>query len=167
MTTFAWALSMLAHEMTSVLHGDDHTEVATLLIMSSPTQDMANTVLNKEDIVKELTNSIIDSVVYDVVRRSEETATIVGQSVAQMIDIFLDSTQENRDHSLENELIVNEVEEEMIDGIVSIVCKPPSEPLQVESQQIDRLKEAAGVCELIVLAMAILVMVDFFDLRYV
>lgn len=161
MTTFAWRLSVAAHEMDSILHGDEQRQLPSLFEVTNQTQMIVDTVLNKEDIVRDITNSIVDSIVTDVVRRIEETRSIVDQTVATMIDIFLDKTQENNDHSLEDEILVNEVVDEMIDGIVNVVCQPAPKPISIDPSRIDRLKDAAQVSELLILAIAILITVSF------
>ena len=159
MTTFAWRLSIATHEMDSILHGNEEGQMPSLFEVTNQTQMIAEAVLNKEDIVRDITNSIVDSIVSDVVRQIEETKSFVEQTVATMIDIFLDKTQENKDHSLENEILVNEVVDEMIDGIVKVVCQPTSEPISIDPSMIDRLKDAAQVSELLILAIAILITV--------
>lgn len=159
MTTFAWRLSIATHEMDSILHGNEEGQMPSLFEVTNQTQMIAEAVLNKEDIVRDITNSIVDSIVSDVVRQIEETKSFVEQTVATMIDIFLDKTQENKDHSLENEILVNEVVDEMIDGIVKVVCQPTPEPISIDPSMIDRLKDAAQVSELLILAIAILITV--------
>ena len=161
MTTFAWRLSVATHEMDSILHGDEQRQLPSLFEVTNQTQMIVDTVLNKEDIVRDITNSVVDSIVTDVVRQIEETRSIVDQTVATMIDIFLDKTQENNDHSLEDEILVNEVVDEMIDGIVNVVCQPAPKPISIDPSRIDRLKDAAQVSELLILAIAILITVSF------
>ena len=147
--------------MDSILHGDEQRQLPSLFEVTNQTQMIVDTVLNKEDIVRDITNSVVDSIVTDVVRQIEETRSIVDQTVATMIDIFLDKTQENSDHSLEDEILVNEVVDEMIDGIVNVVCQPAPKPISIDPSRIDRLKDAAQVSELLILAIAILITVSF------
>ena len=161
MTTFAWRLSIAAHDMHSILHGNEEGQLPSLFEVTNQTQMIAETVLNKEDIVRDITDSIVDSIVSDVVRQVEETKSVVEQTVATMIDIFLDKTQESKEHSLENQILVNEVVDEMIDGIVNVVCQPAPTPIAIEPSMIDQLKDAGQVSELLILAIAILITVGF------
>lgn len=167
MTSLGWMLSRLSRKLFSFISDDHETSFLP------PEVPMTLDMVNKDEILQNITVSLIEDIVVNVVRDAEDREEIVTQAVANLIDIYLDSKNDQREYSREDEILVKEVVEEMIDGITEMVCEEPSEPIIIETandtandtanettNETSELSESIALCELVLLAMNRLVIVS-------
>ena len=167
MTSLGWMLSRLSRKLFSFISDDHETSFLP------PEVPMTLDMVNKDEILQNITSSLIEEIVMNVVRDAEDREEIVTQAVANLIDIYLDSKNDQREYSREDEILVKEVVEEMIDGITEMVCEEPSEPIIIETvnettnetanettNETSELSESIALCELVLLAMNRLVIVS-------
>ena len=111
--------------------------------------------LSKEEVMKSITDSVVLSIVSQVVSEHERRNEVVEKAVSDMNDVFIDSKQEHKERSLQDKLFVEGVVGEIVDGIVGVLAQPPSELLLLFSEKEEddeAVSEAVGVCELAVRA---------------
>ena len=163
MIILAWRLSLIAHYLHHHLENDLIEAVVSKNFFPSPLDHYITSVediVNKEEWVTTVTNDVIDSIVKNVIRYCEERDGIVEKAISTMVDIFIDSKEGNEEHTLEDDLVIKEVTDQMIDGIVDVICQPPAERQYLSAIEITQdIENTVNACELVILAISKLIMV--------
>ena len=155
MIPLGWMLSRRSRTLYSYVGEDYETPL--------PPPEVSNTLemVNKDELLQHVTSSLIDEIIVNVVRDVEDREEIVTHTVANLVDIFLDMKGDQGEYSREDEILVNEVVEELIDGVTEMISEEPMERIMIEtSSETAELSESIALCELVLLAMNRLLLVS-------
>lgn len=161
MITLAWRLSLVSHYLHHNLkNGLMDVNSSRSLGRERPESYALEDIVNHREWMDKLTEKVIDSIVENVICECEERDCLVEKYVGNMIDLFVDSKEGYREHSEEDDMIIEKVTNELIDGIVEVLCEPPPERQFVsEIEYTQPLQASITACELIILAMSRMIMV--------
>ena len=117
--------------------------------------------VNHSEFMKRMTNEILDSIVYSVIRNCDERNVIIDSTLSNIVDIFVDSIEGEKEHSFEDDLVIQEVTDELIDGIINVISQPTSEiqPLAHSEDQLS-IQETLNSCKEVILAISFVIMVN-------
>lgn len=163
MTILAWELSLLSHFFRHHLKEE-------LLEASQSNQNLQkevknrkddlNSILKTDEWVGAIANEVIDDIVMLVIREREERTAIVENTVSELISLFTDS--KDQAHSIEDEHFIQDVTNELVDGIVSTLAQTPIEQTLPTAKITQDLQYALNACELVILAISKMIMVGAF-----
>lgn len=161
MITLAWRLSLVSHYLHHNLkNGLMDVSSSRSLGRERPESYGLEDIVNHREWMDKLTEKVIDSIVENVICECEERDCLVEKFVGNMIDLFVDSKEGYREHSEEDDMIIEKVTNELVDGIVGVLCEPPPERQFVsEIEYTQPLQASITACELIILAMSRMIMV--------
>lgn len=164
MLFLAWRLSSIAHSLHSHLENDimDIPTIHSLYSSFQPDEEwIMEDYVNHSEFMKRMTNEILDSIVYSVIRNCDERDVIIDSTLSNIVDIFVDSIEGEKEHSFEDDLVIQEVTDELIDGIINVISQPTSEiqPLAHSEDQLS-IQETLNSCKEVILAISFVIMVN-------
>ena len=164
MLFLAWNLSSIAHSLHSHLENDimDIPMNHSLYSSIQPDEEwIMEDYVNHSEFMKRMTNEILDSIVYSVIRNCDERNVIIDSTLSNIVDIFVDSIEGEKEHSFEDDLVIQEVTDELIDGIINVISQPTSEiqPLAHSEDQLS-IQETLNSCKEVILAISFVIMVN-------
>ena len=163
MLFLAWNLSSIAHSLHSHLENDimDIPMNHSLYSSIQPDEEwIMEDYVNHSEFMKRITNDILDSIVCSVIHNCYERDVIIDSTLSNIVDIFVDSIEGEKEHSFEDDLVIQEVTDELIDGIINVISQPISEiqPLAHSEDQLS-IQETLNSCKEVILAISFVIMV--------